>query len=669
MRDALDPTVGGLDTAPVTAAAGATWTRSSVASAVTALSLAATAVGLVFACTRPTVENLVQGHLIGDAAAAVVAALVGGLLLIRIPRQPVGLLLSAVGLADGIALLASGLQSARPGDPGALWAAEWTWLPGTALLLLLPVVVPDGPRARPERLLLGAGIAAAALATFGASTQRRLASGPTSSVPNPLALPGGDALQVTGLLALGAVTILGLVVLGRRILRSDQTERRRLLPFLAAGAVAITTVSVAPSLGLAGAVLQDLGLLLVPLSCLLSVLRLRLYSIEIAIGRSVVWIGVTAVLVGGYVAVVQLGGRLLRLPEAPSSVVATALVALAFAPLRAWLQRAVVRWLYGGRADPSGTLAAVTRLLADPDAEEALDRAVRAIADALRVPGARVLRGGAVIAGATEGAAALAIPLRVGDAPVGALEVLPRSVGERFSRADERLLADLAPAVAAGLAAVVARKDLERARSALALDREAERRRVRAQLHDDIGPALAAAALQARTALRRLARADASAAQEAVEEVAVTVGRAAQDLRSAVDALGPRALDELGLEAAVAALASSVSSEALGVVTRIGALPELSPAVESAVYRITAESLTNVVRHAGARRASITVSTDARDLTLTVSDDGNGTRIDRPGGLGVDSMRARATELGGVLTITQGPGTTVVARLPLEVDR
>ena len=187
------------------------------------------------------------------------------------------------------------------------------------------------------------------------------------------------------------------------------------------------------------------------------------------------------------------------------------------------------------------------------------------------------------------------------------LEALPREPGERFSKADERFLVGLAPSFATAVAAAVARDALRVARSRIALAREDERVRVRAQLHDDVGPSLAAVAVQAQTALRRLRRADLAASADAIESISIIAARASADLRSAVDALGPRALDELGFERAVREIAESISADALSLTIEVSLESPIPSAVEQAAYRVVAESLTNVVRHARAEHASVLI--------------------------------------------------------------
>ncbi len=157
-----------------------------------------------------------------------------------------------------------------------------------------------------------------------------------------------------------------------------------------------------------------------------------------------------------------------------------------------------------------------------------------------------------------------------------------------------------------------------------------------------------------------------------------------QDVRHITENLRPAAIDELGLSGALAALADRSSTPDLRVRVAVDDLPPVAAAVEVALYRIAAEAMANAVRHARAHRVDVHVRREGADVTLTVADDGvgidggTGTRpvadpvagpvAGAPGtGLGLASMRARAEELGGTLTVTGGhPGTVVRARIPLR---
>ena len=210
--------------------------------------------------------------------------------------------------------------------------------------------------------------------------------------------------------------------------------------------------------------------------------------------------------------------------------------------------------------------------------------------------------------------------------------------------------------------------ELQRAHRRLVAAREEERRRLRRDLHDGLGPALAGAALKFEAAENLLAS-DPAAARALLEDSRTEIQHAVADVRRLVYALRPPALDELGLVKAL-----REQAEKLGAAKRprieIEApepLPPLPAAVEVAVYRISLEAMTNAARHADAQRCVVRIALNG-DLELEVADDGRGLPHDLHAGVGTSSMRERAEELGGSCQIEplDGRGTRVVARLPLS---
>jgi signal transduction histidine kinase len=197
------------------------------------------------------------------------------------------------------------------------------------------------------------------------------------------------------------------------------------------------------------------------------------------------------------------------------------------------------------------------------------------------------------------------------------------------------------------------------------LAREEERKRLRRDLHDGLGPALAALTLHVDALRNRL---DAPAVDADLLRLRSGIQGTVLDVRRMVEGLRPPALDELGLPGAVEQLADRLTAgtDLLVDVAIVGPLA-LPAAVEVAAYRVAQEALTNVVRHAGAQRACVRVRVDGGELVLEVTDDGTGTPAPRDGGVGLGSMRERAEELGGRLEVTGRPGrgTRVVARLPV----
>ena len=202
--------------------------------------------------------------------------------------------------------------------------------------------------------------------------------------------------------------------------------------------------------------------------------------------------------------------------------------------------------------------------------------------------------------------------------------------GERGFRADEQgLLEDLARQAGAAIHALRLRDDLARSHERLVFAREEERRRLRRDLHDGLGPTLAAIGMRAEASAETL-DSDPATAHRLLEELGAEVRAALADIRRLVDGLRPPALDELGLLGAIEQQAGRLEGgggPAAGtriVVDRPAApLPELPAAVEVAAFRIAVEALTNVIRHSGARTCQVRIRA-GDDLTIEVDDDGRG---------------------------------------------
>jgi signal transduction histidine kinase len=208
-------------------------------------------------------------------------------------------------------------------------------------------------------------------------------------------------------------------------------------------------------------------------------------------------------------------------------------------------------------------------------------------------------------------------------------------------------------------------EDLQRARERLVLAREEERRRLRRDLHDGVGPALAGLTLKTETA-RALLPPGADGASRQLHDLSEEIRRTVLDVRRLVEGLRPPALDELGL-AGACALAADRLTAGTDLTASVAAadLPALPAAVEVAAYRIVVEAVTNTVRHAHARSCQVSIDHRGAALTITVTDDGAGLPTTGSHGHGLAIMQERATELGGSVTITdRSPGVTVQARLP-----
>jgi signal transduction histidine kinase len=437
--------------------------------------------------------------------------------------------------------------------------------------------------------------------------------------------------------------------------------------------------------------LTNISLLLIPLSIGVAILRYRLWDIDLIINRTLVYGALTACVVGLYVLVVGGLGTLFHDEgNLAASLVAAGVVAVLFAPLRNRLQRGVNRLMYGERDDPYAVLSRLGRRLETTVAPEAaLETVAESVSQALKLPYTAIeLRQGGEFRRVSEHGAPkgeiVALPLVHQREDAGRMLVSQRAPGEKFSPEDTRLLEDLARQAGAAAHAAQLTTDLRRSRERLVSAREEERRRLRRDLHDGLGPTLGGLTLGLDAARSTLPQ-GASTTDTLLRELKAQTQEAVSDIRRLAHGLRPPALDDLGLIPAIRQQAAkhghlssdpSASTEEMhlknGPIFSVEApenLPSLPAAVEVTCYRIAQEAITNVSRHAKASSCRISLELDeAWDvLVVEITDDGVGMPEERRAGVGMTSMRERAEELGGTLTIEQNPegGTRVVARLPL----
>ena len=339
--------------------------------------------------------------------------------------------------------------------------------------------------------------------------------------------------------------------------------------------------------------------------------------------------------------------------------VLAALAAVTLAPTKVALRGVVDQLLFGERPDPLGAASAVVgRIGEDPVV------ALRAIREVLVVPFAALRVDGVVLASSgtetththtldLDGAGELVVGLRPGDLS--------------FSAGDEQVLRLTVPLLAQTLRARALAEDLAESRGQTIAAVEEERRRLRRELHDGLGPRLSGVAFTS-DAARNLIHTDPVAAEQLVAQLRADTVIAIEEIRRMVYAMRPPALDELGLVPALRQQAVGLRNrEGRPVVVDVTApeeFPDLPAAVEVAAYRIVTEALTNVARHSSSASASVRLTPAADGLHLEVTDRGRGGGW-RPG-VGLSSMRERAAELGGTLEAGPGPaGGRVAALLPL----
>jgi signal transduction histidine kinase len=341
-----------------------------------------------------------------------------------------------------------------------------------------------------------------------------------------------------------------------------------------------------------------------------------------------------------------------------------AVCALGFHPTTVVLRGVVDQLLFGDRPDP---LRAATQVVDRIGDDPVL--ALRAIREALVLPYASLRADGTELASSgTEVTHTRTIALDLGGNSVGEVVVGLRAGDLRLSAADENVLKIVAPLLAQTIRARALAADLQASRGEAIAAIEEERRRLRRDLHDGLGPTLTGVAF-ATDAARNKLRDDPSGADELLARLRSDTAAAITEIRRLVEGLRPPALDELGLVAAV-------QQQARGMHTAGGApltvtidapepMPDLPAAAEVAAFRIVVEALTNVARHAASDSAHVTLSVGAAGLEIVVDDAGQNGHPWRPG-VGMSSMRERAEQVGGRLSAGAGPaGGRVEALIPL----
>ncbi|GAA1869139.1 sensor histidine kinase [Asanoa iriomotensis] len=522
------------------------------------------------------------------------------------------------------------------------------------------------PRRRPLRWQWTALAYAAPLILYAA----RLVTG----------LPGANPLQRLGLLAAvspPAANVYPLVIVAALVIgyvrNHDPGDRRRMRWQLYAFGFGVTAYIGLGRLPewlwgspLLGWDVLTLFFLPCPLALGAAVLRYRLFDIQVILKRSLVYGLLSALVVLAYVGIVAAVRPLLG---AQVPLAAVAIVAVTVVPAATRLHRVVGRWLYGDRDDPYEVLRQLSATLESSVSPRAvLERVVHSLRRTLRLSYAAVEIGGIpTVAVGTASAEPTDIALVHRGEHHGRLRLDPGPLREPFGPDDDRLLDGLARQVG-----VIAHHLQLSARLQHSLERtvtalEEERRRIRRDIHDGLGPTLASVTMRLRLA-RQFLHDDPPTADAIFAGLVETHEHALADLRRLVEGLRPPILDQLGLTAALREQATRLG----GPVTITIATTDVEPlpaAVEVAAYHVVSEALTNVVRHAGAHTCVVHLRRDDA-LHIEVRDDGTGLPAVYQAGMGLRSMRERCAELGGTADIHTTPtgGTLVTAHLPLPTQ-
>ncbi|HEY7068940.1 MAG TPA: ATP-binding protein [Acidimicrobiales bacterium] len=658
-------------TRPAWARPGPAW----VAAAVTALVVASGAVVVALRAANEGREPEGQNWwLVAWLLTGLTYSLAGTLLLARPGRRALGAALTLVGvsaLVVAVSVQYRGYEASIGGPPRWPWLADAdAWARPLAAALLVALVPP--------------------LLILAPRSDRRAAAGIAAAVTATVVLVVASAAdwQPVDVVAAWIVAGLGLVwiaVLGLEWWRGRGVAGDPLAGWLLVGAV-VAWLAVVPSgldivdWSLAGhdvvwALLLIATVPLLVVGALIGELRRVPSDAEELSHRGLEWALFAAGIVVIYTVLVAGLGRLVG-GSGPTwlLVAGTGAIALAIEPARRHIRQLVDRLVFGSRDD---ALAVVQRIVDHvgtdtgddllPALVRSLERGLRfdAIAIDLAVPGGgweRAASVGGVTAHRHE------VTLRHRDEVVGRL-VVGWDDAPGLRAREVQMLDQLAGPLSLAVSWVRLAADLRRSSLAVVSAREEERRRLRRDLHDGVGPTLTGVSLGLRTAVRQLDRAAAAGSAPPspalLVRLADEVDAVVHEIKQIVRDLRPTALDQLGLAGAVAEFSRSFADD-LDIQLSLPAAPSSLPAaVEVAAYRIVTEALTNVVRHAHAARCWVRIVTDD-PVEIDVIDDGIGIDQRRPDGVGLTAMRERAAALGGAVEVTSGPrfGTHLHVQLP-----
>jgi signal transduction histidine kinase len=437
-----------------------------------------------------------------------------------------------------------------------------------------------------------------------------------------------------------------------------------------------------------GIISFGVSVLLIIVAIGIAIVRHHLYDIDLIINRTLVYSALTVLIVVVYIAVVGALGAVFQAQGEPTvSLLATGIVAVGFQPLRERLQRGINRLMYGQRDDPFAVISRLGERLEGAFAPDAmLATLVETIAHSLRLPYAAIELGSEAENRITSSfgkpsADPEQFSLTFQREVIGRLLVGSRSAGEKFNPPERHLLANIARQAGAAVHAAQLAVDLQRSRVQLVTAREEERRRLRRDLHDGLGPTLAALHLQAGSA-RRSIRKEPENAELMLDDLRAELKSLIDEIRRIAYGLRPPSLDELGLVGAIESLSARMPHDEGGAhdagaepremrqrhvsVQASGDLKTLPAAVEVAAYHIVQEALLNSIRYAHASQHTVRLNLDDA-LNLEIIDDGKGLPPQYHAGVGMLSMRERAAELGGWCSVESLPtgGTVVYAHLPV----
>jgi signal transduction histidine kinase len=571
-------------------------------------------------------------------------------------------------------------------------AQDWMWAPiwlaqtltavGVAFAVALLVVIPDGRvrYARERRLSAWSWVVVVFPLLSLLSNEQvvvdTLSFAGVEDVPSPIAIerlaPLGPALSTIN--AIGFLLILGAIgLLFMRYRRASQRERKQIRWVLYGGAVAILITGAPFALSEVGfipplqhgllALVSSLPLIFFYVSLVIAVMEPPWVDVDIVIRKSLVYGALSFLILLVYVGVaaafgMAAGARL----DIQMAVILTVVVAVLFQPARRRLQIVADRWVFGARPTRFEAVAEFGETIdhsADPS--ELLPRLVETIGKTIRVQwvSATLDDGSRAVVGSVSGEPTLSVAIGAGDEEIGKIDCGPKISGAIDD--DER---HLVQTLAAQVALAVANARLA---GRIVNTAEAERRRIERNIHDGAQQELVALVARLGMARARAARGDLTPAD--LEELQREAGHILADLRELAQGIHPTVLGDGGILEAVEDRCARLPIEVTLRAPDSLRTMRFDDEVEGAAYFFVSEALANVLKHSGATRAEVSLSTEQGTICLDVADNGQGFDPDRVRRNGLVGLSDRLRALGGTMTVSSrvGGGTTVRAELPAVV--
>jgi len=604
-----------------------------------------------------------------------------GLYVVRMqPWQREGWLFVVTGAVSAVMFFGRQYGLHDPLLPGASWigwVGVWPLPIAIAIAGWTLMAFPDGrlPSRRwrgPFAAMMGVAVLMATLSALWPTEYDRIGL----VAPHPLDLPGRHGAAVAWDYLQGSYLLFQLLwtaeVVGRmRRAEGDEARQMRWLVY----AVAMATVAMVTGLVVFGSPVP--GALMVPLIAVaagVAILKYRLYDIDPVINKTIVASAMLLIVTGGYVAIVVGVGSVLPVADGWLSLVATAVVAVLFEPLRQRAQGLADRIVYGRRDTPYEALSRLTEQLGDAPEDvlvgiaATVSRAVGARAVVVWVGDGEVREIRAVWPKAVDPSAAspealrppwIVTPVAHQGVVHGAI-TLRKGPGETLTGTEARLVRDLATQT--GLVIVQQRQadELRAAARRIVTAEDAARRRIERDLHDGAQHRLVTLGLEL-GALAEQANGNDTVAR-GVKQARDRLMEATADLRELARGVHPMVLQQAGLDTALATLADR---SPIPVRLRTTVAERLPSEVEATAYYVVSEALTNAARHSGADVVSVELDRVEQGLRIMVADDGRGGAAPN-GGTGIQGLADRVAALGGRLVVDSptGAGTRIEAVLP-----